>query len=925
MHRDLSRIISHPSVKDLALRAMATKCLFLRKHWKSTSAQHSSPSPTPPRTANFVGYGIQGDDDMDLVMARVVDAQQEFLKYSQEEVDDIFHKVALAASKQRVPLAKLAVENTGRGIIEDKVIKNHFASEMIYNKYKGLRTVDVVERDFARGWTKIAEPVGPICAFAPITNPTATVIFKSLIALKTRNAIVFSPHPSAAECSNAAARIMIQAALEAGAPEYCISYLDAPTRALSQRLLHHPQIKFALATGGPGIVEACYESGRPAIGVGAGNAPALVDETADLDMACSSVVMSKTFDNGMICAAEQAIVVVDAVYDEFKAKLERRGVYILPPADAQKVGDIVITDKLKVNPAIVGQSPKNIANMAGVPFPDGKLVLAAEVTEIGDHEKWSFEKLSPVMAIYRARDFQDGVEMSRQLAHHGGAGHTAALYTNSANRDRIDAFEHAMPVYHVLVDSPSTFGAIGDLYNFHIDPSLTLGCGTEGGNSISKNVGPLELLNFKNVAEKRENMQWVKVPPTIYFKRGIIGDALADLQGTSERVFIVTDRTMKELGLVDKVTSALADACKVYVHSDIAPEPSFSCLREGIAAMSKFKPDTVIALGGGSPLDAAKVMRLMYEHPEVKVQDLYARFLDIRKRIHQFPKTGTLIKKLVEIPTTSGTGAEMTPFAVITSDDGHKYPIADYALTPDLAIIDPEFAAGMPKSLTANTGYDVLTHAVESYVSAMATDYTQALSARAVQLVSSHLRNAVSKPEDMDAREGMHNASAIAGIAFANAFLGISHSIAHALGAKFHIPHGMCNALVLSHVCYYNASTHPTKMTAFPQYKYPQAKHHYGQLADMLNLTDKGASDDDKLIAFIARLEDMKKEVGLPLSIKDAGVSRADFEAAVTMLAEQAFDDQCTGANPRYPLISELEELLWAAYEGPPVIDVSKL
>jgi len=914
LEKGVVSVVSHPGVASMGARALACQARgWVSRRWKSAVAEP------------VVGYGIEGEADMDTVLARVAAAQAEFATYSQEKVDEIFHAVALAASKQRVPLAKLAVSNTGRGIVEDKVIKNHFASEMIYNKYKDLKTADVVESDPARGWTKLAEPVGPICAFAPVTNPTATVIFKSLISLKTRNAIVFSPHPSAAECSNAAARVVVDAALEAGAPEYCISYLEKPTRALSQRLLHHPEIKFALATGGPGVVEACYESGRPAIGVGAGNAPALVDESADLDMACASVVMSKTFDNGMICAAEQAIVVVDAVYDAFLEKLQHRGVYVLPEADARKVGDTIITDKLKVNPAIVGQSPATIASMAGVPFPEGKLVLAAEVSDIGDHEKWSFEKLSPVMAIYRARDFDEALRMSRDLAKHGGAGHTAALYTDPVkHRERIEAFEHAMPVYHVLVDSPSTFGAIGDLYNFHIDPSLTLGCGTEGGNSISKNVGPEELLNYKHVAEKRENMQWVRVPPTIYFKRGIIGDALADLRGQSERVFVVTDKTMKELGLVDKVVASLA-GCKVHVHSEIAPEPSFTCLREGIAAMSKFKPDTVVALGGGSPLDAAKVMRLMYEHPEVKVQDLYARFLDIRKRIHQFPKTGTLIKKLVEIPTTSGTGAEMTPFAVITSDDGHKYPIADYALTPDLAIVDPEFAAGMPKSLTANTGYDVMTHAVESYVSAMATDYTQALSARAVQLVDKHLAAAVETPDDMPAREAMHNASAIAGIAFANAFLGIGHSIAHALGAKFHLPHGMCNALVLSHVCYFNASTHPTKMTAFPQYKFPQAKQHYAELADALNLTSKDASQDDKLIAFIARLEELKARVGLPLSIKDAGIPRAEFEAAVTTLAEQAFDDQCTGANPRYPLIAELEDLLRAAYEGPPVIDLAKL
>ena len=863
---------------------------------------------------------IRGDDDLDEMMAKVVESQEEFRHFDQTKVDEIFRRVSLAASKARVPLAKLAVANTGRGVLEDKVIKNHYAAEFVYNKYKNLKTVDVVERDVARGFTKIAEPVGPICAFVPVTNPTSTVVFKTLIALKTRNAIVFSPHPAAAESSNEAARICAEEAIAAGAPKNCISWLAEPTRSLSTRLLHHPEINFALATGGPSVVEASYSSGTPAIGVGAGNAPALVDESADVEMAVSSIFMSKTFDNGMICAAEQAVVVVDAVYDRFKTLLQDRGAYFLQdPADQKAVGDCIVKDNLKVNADIVGKSPQEIAAMAGIVIPERTLVIANEVSEIGDHEKWSFEKLSPTLAVYRAKDFDDGVAKCKALAYHGGEGHTSALYTAPVNRDRIEKFEHEMPTYHVLVDSPSTFGAIGDMYNFHIDPSLTLGCGTAGGNSVSVNVGPENLLNYKSVAEKRENMQWIRVPPTIYFKRGIINEALSDLGGSSERVIVITDPTMKELGVVEKVTDALRDLnIKFHVHDEVTPEPTFQCIHEGIDAMHHFKPDTVIALGGGSPLDAAKVMRLLYEHPELKVTDLVARFLDIRKRIHKFPKLGSMIHTLVEIPTTSGTGAEMTPFAVISGDDGYKYPVCSYALTPDMAIIDPEFAAGMPVTLTANTGYDVLTHAIESYVSVLSTDYTQGLSARAVLLVDRHLANAVNKPTDMAAREGMHNASAIAGVAFANAFLGISHSMAHALGARFHIPHGLCNALVLSHVIMFNASTHPTKMTAFPQYRYPKAKKQYAELSDMLGLCP-GGSDDDKLHALVCRLEHLKASAGMPLSIAECGVDREDYENAVHDMAEHAFDDQCTGANPRYPLIKELEGLFLAAYDGPPI------
>ena len=855
------------------------------------------------------------------MMEKVSNSQRDFLKYDQRQVDEIFRRVSLKASKARVPLAKLAVANTGRGVVEDKVIKNHYACEFVYNKYKHLRTVDIVERDLARGFTKIAEPLGPICAFVPVTNPTATVIFKILISLKTRNCIVFSPHPSAAESSNEAARICFEEAVAAGAPSHCISWLEHPTRALSNRLLHHEEINFALATGGPSVVEASYSSGTPAIGVGAGNAPALVDESADLDMAVSSIFMSKTFDIGMICAAEQAVVVVDEVYDHFRELMVQRGAYFLNDESEKKaIGDCIVRDNLKINPDIVGRSVQEIAKMANIKIPESALVIAAEVSDIGDSEKWSFEKLSPTVAVYRAKDFDDGLRISKELAYHGGEGHTSALYTSPLNRQRINTFEHEMPTYHVLVDSPSTFGAIGDMYNFHIDPSLTLGCGSAGGNSVSVNVGPENLLNYKSVAEKRENMQWLRVPPVVYFKRGIIHEALSDLRGQAERIIIITDSTMRDLGVVDIVTEALDKSTpfKYHIFDDVKAEPSFTCVNDGIAAMRHFKPDTIIALGGGSPLDAAKVMRLLYEHPELKITDLVARFLDIRKRISQFPKLGSLIKTLIEIPTTSGTGAEMTPFAVISSDDGYKYPVCSYALTPDVAIADPEFAAGMPKNLTANTGYDVMTHAIESYVSVMATDYTQALSARAVKLVDRHLANAVNKPDDMAAREGMHNASAIAGLAFANAFLGISHSMAHALGAKFHVPHGLCNALLLSHVIIYNASAHPTKMTAFPQYRYPQAKKHYAELSDVLGLCPAG-SEEDKLHALVCRLEHLKASAGMPLSVAECGVDRETYEKAAREMAEHAFDDQCTGANPRYPLIKELEQLFLAAYDGPPI------
>ena len=763
---------------------------------------------------------------------------------------------------------------------------------------------------------RVAEPIGPIAGIIPVTNPTSTVIFKALIALKTRNCILFSPHPAAARVCAYTAELLRQAAVKAGAPENCIRCVSSD-RDTAFAVLTHKNIHFTLATGGPGIVGAVYRSGKPAIGVGPGNAPAIIDELADLPTAVASVVLSKTFDNGMICASENALVVVDEVYDRVLRLLQERGCYVLDEADTKKLGEALIVDG-HLNADMVGQSPRKIGEIAGIEVPKGTVALVGQAKEIGYNEPMSFEKLSPIIGMYRAADFAGALDIADKMASFGGEGHTAILYTNARNRDRVMEFENRMPTYKILIDQPSAFGAIGDVYNFSLAPSLTLGCGAKGGSSVSTNVGPEHLLHIKTMTERRENMLWFKVPKAIYFKRGIFGEAMRDLKD-AKRALIITDKTMVRLGAINPLLDVLkAKGMAVRVFDDVTPDPTIKCINRGKDAMVEFEPDTVIAFGGGSPMDAAKVMRLMYEHPEMTMSALTARFMDIRKRVIDFPKLGSKVSNLICVPTTSGTGAEITPFAVVTGDDGRKYPICDYSLTPEMAIVDPNFTQGMPPSLTAATGYDALVHAVESYVSIVATDYTKAQSLAATKLVNDNLVAAYRDGGNEAARENMHNGSAIAGMAFANAFLGICHSMAHQLGAQFHIPHGMANALMLNHVIAFNATSAPTKMAAFSQYKYPQAMQGYAAIADSLGITSVGDSLEVKVWALIDRFEELKRECNLPMTIKDAGVSEEDFVAKLDQMAAMAFDDQCTGANPRYPLIQELKQLYIDAYHGPP-------
>ena len=857
-------------------------------------------------------------EKLDEAMAKMVESQKMFAEFTQEQVDHIFHQVALEANMMRLPLAQFAVQETKRGIVEDKVIKNHFASEFVYNKYKDVKTAGIIEEDVVAGLTRIAEPVGPVGGVTPVTNPTSTVIYYCLMALKTRNCIVISPHPAAAKCSYYTAEILRRAAVKLGAPPDCIRCIAAE-RSVSSAMLTHKDVAFLWATGGPGIVNACYRSGKPAIGVGAGNAPAMVDETCDMRDVAASIVLSKTFDNGMICASENAVVVVESAYEELRRCMEARGCYFMNKEETEKVGGAVINPEHHVSNLVVGKSALEIAELAGIKVPDGTLVLVGEGSKVAVDEPMCYEKLCPVLGLFRAPSFKEGVNVAQQIATNGGLGHTSILYTDPQNVDRIAEFEKAMPTYKVLVDMPSSFGAIGDVYNFRLSPSMSLGCGSKGGSSVSENVGPQHLLNIKHIVERRENMQWFRTPARIYFKRGILAAALSDLKNDTKRCVIVTDKMMVKLGMVDNLKANLnALGIETTVFDDVTPDPTFSCIYAGVNTMKSFEPDTISAFGGGSPMDAAKVMRLLYEHPEVTVNQLTARFMDIRKRVAMFPKLGSKVHTLICMPTTSGTGAEITPFAVLTGDDGRKYPICDYSMTPEMAIVDSTYTMKMPKSLTANTGYDALVHAIESFVSAYSTDYTQALSIRAIKLIMGNLKIAYDNPNDSVAREKMHNASAIAGMAFANAFLGICHSLAHQLGAEFHIPHGLANALMLSHVIRFNATDAPTKMATFSQYKFPMARKQYGEISDHLKLTPFDAPLDAKVDALIARLEELKKEVGIPLSIREAGVSEELFEMKLGTIAAKAFDDQCTGANPRYPLIGELIQLLREAYEGPP-------
>ncbi len=841
-------------------------------------------------------------------------AQRTYAEFRQEPVDEIFRRAAFAANDARIQLARLAASETGMGVMEDKVIKNHFAAEYIYNNYKNTRTCGVIERDLSFGIEKIAEPIGVLAGIVPTTNPTATAIFKALLALKTRNAIIFSPHPRAARCTVEAARVIHEAAVAAGAPPGLIGCIGKPTAELSQRLMQHPRINLILATGGPGMVKAAYSCGKPAIGVGAGNTPAVIDELADVRMAVSSILMSKTFDNGMICASEQSVIVVRALYEAVRQEFIARGAVILTPEQRDKLAAILLK-KGGINADIVGQPAVKIAALAGFKVPPLAKVLIAEVEKIGTEEPFSYEKLSPVLALYAAESFAVAVEKARALVEFGGIGHTSVLYTDPARRDRIETFSARVKTGRVLVNMPSSHGAIGDIYNFRLEPSLTLGCGSWGGNSVSENVGVKHLLNIKTVAERRENMLWFNVPPKIYFKAGSLPLALRDLKG-HRRAFIVTDKQLFDLHYADRVTRVLDELNIDHeVFFEVEPDPSLTTVRRGLAVMNSFKPDVIIAMGGGSPMDAAKIMWLMYEYPDVEFEGLALRFMDIRKRIYEFPKLGRKAM-MVAIPTTSGTGSEVTPFAVVTDDrTGAKYPIADYELTPNMAIIDSELVLNMPPKLTAHSGIDALTHAIEAMVSVLSTEYTNAMALESIRLLFKYLpdayRNGAADPR---AREKVHHAGTMAGMAFANAFLGICHSMAHKLGAAFHLPHGLANALLINTVIRYNATDVPFKQTSFPQYTYPSAKARYARIADHLGLG--GNTPDEKVDRLVAEINKLKKAIGLPGSIREAGVAEKEFHTQLDTLAANAFDDQCTGANPRYPLIPEIKDLFLRAYEG---------
>lgn len=857
--------------------------------------------------------------ELNALVERVKCAQREFAGFSQEQVDAIFRAAALAAADARIPLAKMAVEESGMGIIEDKVIKNHFASEYIYNAYKDEQTCGVLESDDTFGTLTIAEPIGLICGIVPTTNPTSTAIFKALISLKTRNGIIFSPHPRAKYATNKAADIVLQAAIAAGAPKDIIGWIDAPSVELSNQLMHHPDISLILATGGPGMVKAAYSSGKPAIGVGAGNTPVVIDETADIKRAVASILMSKTFDNGVICASEQSVIIVDAIYDAVRERFASHGGYLLKNKELSAVQNILLKNGA-LNAAIVGQPASKIAELAGISVPQHTKILIGEVSAVDESEPFAHEKLSPTLAMYRAKDYHDAVEKAEKLVAMGGIGHTSCLYTDQDNqRERIHYFGDKMKTARILINTPASQGGIGDLYNFKLAPSLTLGCGSWGGNSISENVGPKHLINRKTVAKRAENMLWHKLPKSIYFRRGSLPIALEEVAAEgAKRAFIVTDRFLFNNGYADQVTAVLKSrGIETEVFFEVEADPTLSIVRKGADQMHSFRPDVIIALGGGSPMDAAKIMWVMYEHPETHFEELALRFMDIRKRIYTFPKMGVKAR-MVAITTTSGTGSEVTPFAVVTDDvTGQKYPLADYALTPDMAIVDANLVMNMPRSLCAFGGLDAVTHALEAYVSVLANEYSDGQALQALKLLKENLpasyRDGAKNPV---ARERVHNAATIAGIAFANAFLGVCHSMAHKLGSEFHIPHGLANALLISNVIRYNANDNPTKQTAFSQYDRPQARRRYAEIADHLGLTQQSDRTGQKIEKLLAWLDEIKTELGIPASIREAGVAEADFLARVDKLAENAFDDQCTGANPRYPLISELKQIMLDTYYG---------
>ena len=864
---------------------------------------------------------VDSVEAFEALIDRVHKAQEEYSHYSQEQVDKIFKAAATAADKARIPLARMAKEETGMGVLEDKIIKNHFASEYIYNKHKNVKTCGVIKEDKANGTKIVAEPLGVLAGIIPTTNPTSTAIFKSLIALKTRNAIIFSPHPRATKSTIAAAKLVLDAAVKAGAPKDIIGWIDVPSIELSSALMKHPKIDCILATGGPGMVKAAYSSGNPALGVGPGNTSAVIDETADIKMAVSSILMSKTFDNGMICASEQSVVVVEDVYEEVKKEFLYRGAYLVNKAEQKKMVDLPFIDPARgtAHPAIVGQSAHKIAELSGFKTPEDAKILLVERPEVDWNDPFSREKLSPILAMYKAKDYEQAAEMAYELVSKGGAGHTSVLYTDERKSDRINAYAEKMPTCRVLINSPSSQGGIGDLFNFKLEPSLTLGCGSWGGNAVSGNVGVEHLLNYKTVAERRENMLWFKAPSKIYFKRGATDLALRELQG-KKRAFIVTDSFLYNSGAVNKITNVLDEiGIEHQVFFDVKPDPTLSTINQAMSILKPFEPDVIISLGGGSPMDAAKIMWLMYEQPDTVFEDISMRFMDIRKRICQLPELGKKAT-MVAIPTTSGTGSEVTPFAIITDDETHvKYAIADYALTPNMAIIDPNFVDGMPKGLTSASGIDALVHAIEAYVSCMATNFTNSNALEASKLVFKYLERSYNEgANDPIAREKMHYAATIAGMAFANSFLGLCHSMAHKLGAMYHVPHGVANALLIRQVIKYNSSDAPHKQAIFPQYKYPCAKAKYGQIADELQLG--GKNDDEKVKLLIKAIDRLMKAINLPNSIEEfitkAGFTKEYWNEHLDELVELAFDDQCTGANPAYPLMSDIKQIYIDAFNG---------
>ncbi len=858
---------------------------------------------------------VDSVESLQEALNRVRKAQEEYSHFTQEQVDSIFRAAALAANRERIPLAKMAVEETGMGVVEDKVIKNNYAAEYIYNKYKDEKTCGILEENESYGYKKIAEPVGVISAIIPTTNPTSTAIFKTLLALKTRNGIILSPHPRAKKSTIEAAKIVLEAAVKAGAPKNIISWIDVPSLELTNMVMSSSDI--ILATGGAGMVRAAYSSGKPALGVGAGNVPAVIDESANIVMAVNSIIHSKTFDNGMICASEQSVIVDEKIYDRVKEEFIKRGCYFLNPEETEKVRKTIIINGA-VNAKIVGQRAPIIASLSGIEVPNNIKILIGEVESVDISEEFAHEKLSPVLAMYRVSNFDDAIAKASRLVEDGGIGHTSSLHIDLKEKEKIEKFYNAMKTCRVVINSPSAHGGIGDIYNFKLAPSMTLGCGTWGGNSVSENVGIKHLLNIKTVAERRNNMLWFRAPEKVYIKRGCLPVALEELKEVlgKKRAFIVTDSFLFENGYTRCITDKLNEMGIIHTtFSNVAPDPNLSCAKEGAKLMEEFKPDVIIALGGGSAMDAAKIMWVLYEHPEVDFMDMAMRFMDIRKRVYTFPKMGEKAY-FIAVPTSAGTGSEVTPFAVITDDEtGVKYPLADYELMPKMAIVDSDMMMNAPKGLTSASGIDALVHSIEAYVSIMATEFSDSMALEAIKLIFEYLPRAYEKgADDPEAREKMANAATLAGMAFANAFLGICHSMGHKLGAFYHLAHGITVSIVLDEVMRFNSAEAPEKMGTFPEYDHPHALRRYAEIAEYLGI--EGQDDNEKLEKLIAKIDELKDTIGIKRTIKDYGISEEEFLKNLDQMSEMAFDDQCTGANPRYPLISEIKDLYLKAYYG---------